>query len=407
MKKINLKSPRYVLPLICLPFILLLFLVYRQQTSVKDRDLNPAKDSLRSDLTGVSEQIQQQKLQDKLQVFQDRYRKADGYSALGPLNGEEDISTGPASDYSSQEKKMLDSIESSIRLRYSSHQPGFSGMAGQGGSAGQGPKSDKASLLSQDRALAAALKEMSTTKPAIASEQKKTDQDPMAIFKAQMAIVDSLGKANDPSYKSELSQQRKREALQAAVAEQKTLKVTIAQASADSSNTILSETAQQVNIPAVIDQELTGYSGSRIRMRLLADIRAGKFLIKKGSYLYGSISSFSAQRIGVQVSSVLNGGEILPVHLEVYDLDGLKGIYVPASTFREFTRELGSSSSQGLSLESGTEENKQLMSLLGRVFQSASGAVTRLVRQNKARIKYCSLVYLIDPDQLSSRQKNF
>jgi conjugative transposon TraM protein len=403
MKKINLKSPRYVLPLICLPFILLLFVVYRRQAP-QAKDLDPPRDSLRSDLAGVSEQIQQQKLQDKLQVFQERYRKADGYSAIGELNDQQESGPGPA--YALSGKKMLDSIESSIRQRYRADQPHFSAFSGESGAVRQAPKKDKASLLSQDRALAAALKEMNTPKPVMGAMQK-TDHDPMAIFKSQMAIVDSLGKANDPRYKSELSQQRKRETLQAAASNENMLRVSISRPSTDSFNTILAEMPEPVNIPALIDQELTGYSGSRIRMRLLADIRAGKFLIKKGNYLYGSISSFSSQRIGVQVSSVLNNGEILPVHLEVYDLDGLKGIYVPASAFREFTRELGGSSSQGLSLEGGTADNKEFMSLLGRVFQSASGAVTRLVRQNKAKIKYGSLIYLVDPDQLSSRQKNF
>ncbi|MNQ97493.1 hypothetical protein D3C85_1131470 [compost metagenome] len=93
--------------------------------------------------------------------------------------------------------------------------------------------------------------------------------------------------------------------------------------------------------------------------------------------------------------------------MEVYDRDGQRGIYVPSSVFREFTKELAGSSIQEVAIDESAEKNKQLLSLLGRVFQSSSGAASRLIRQNKARINYASIIYLIDPNQLQSRQKNF
>jgi hypothetical protein len=41
------------------------------------------------------------------------------------------------------------------------------------------------------------------------------------------------------------------------------------------------------------------------------------------------------------------------------------------------------------------------------MFQSTSTAVSKMIRQNKARIKYNTLVYLIDPDQLRNTQSNY
>src|SRR3546814_8500215 len=97
-------------------------------------------------------------------------------------------------------------------------------------------------------------------------------------------------------------------------------------------------------------------------------------------------------------------GTVLPVRLEVYDHDGLPGLYVPASAFREFSRELGGSASQGLTLQQQAENNNQLvMSLLQRMFQSTTTAVTRQIRKNKAKIKYNTLVYLVDGDRKSTR----
>ncbi len=229
--------------------------------------------------------------------------------------------------------------------------------------------------------------------------------DPMALFRAQMAIVDSIGRAGDSSLKPGLERpgQLPGTANKRPVAKALRVSMDSIQRGGGASGEKL---AGAVNIPVMIDEQLTGRLGSRMRMRLLADIRAGKLLIKKGTTLFGTISSFSAQRIGISVSSVLLDGEILPLNLEAYDLDGLKGIYVPSSAFRELGRDVGSASPQGLSIEGAFGENRQMMSLMGRVFQSASGAFTRLVRQNKAKIKYGTLLYLVDPDELSSRQKN-
>src|SRR3546814_12063797 len=103
----------------------------------------------------------------------------------------------------------------------------------------------------------------------------------------------------------------------------------------------------------------------------------------------------------------MNGQHILPVRLEVYDHDGLPGLYVPASTFREFTRDLGSNTSQGVTLQQAAANNSQLvMSMVQKMFQSTTSAVNKVIRQNKAKIKYNTLVYLIDPDQLRNNQRS-
>lgn len=406
MKKINLKSPRYILPLICLPFILILFSVFSRSPSLAGNQSDSAQINLKSEIAEVSPQVQNQKLQDKLQAFQDKFTKGDGYSAVGNLADEDPLKADGSSLYSEKEKRMLDSIELSIRSRYANTQKSVADQQAIPLNNFSSAKEFSRSQLAQDRALSAALNAMQPGDKPLALQQPRA-KDPMELFRAQMAIIDSMGKANDPGRKPAESRQKTLEEFSGAV-KQSALKVSmISPAKAVNFNTISSQGEQGVNIPAVIDEQVTGFSGSRIRMRLLCDIWAGKFLIKKGSYLYGVISSFSAQRVQVSVSSALIDGEILPINLSVYDRDGQRGIYVPSSVFREFSKELASSSIGNLAFNESGEENKQLMSLLGRVFQSSSGAASRLIRQNKVRINYASIIYLVDPGELNSRQNNF
>lgn len=406
MKKINLKSPRYILPLICLPFILILFSVFSRSSSLAKSQKDSAQINLKSEIAGVSSQVQSQKLQDKLEAFQDKFTKGDGYSAVEDLADEDPLKADGNSVYSEKEKRMLDSIELSIRSRYASMQKSATGKQAKLPNNFSSAKEFSRAQLAQDRALSAALNAMQAGAKPIDFQQPRA-QDPMELFRAQMAIIDSMGKANNPGRKSAEAKQKTLEEFSGAV-KQGALKVSmISPAKALNFNTITTLEKQGVNIPAVIDEQVTGFSGSRIRMRLLCDIWAGKFLIKKGSYLYGVISSFSAQRVQVSVSSALIDGEILPINLSVYDRDGQRGIYVPSSVFREFSKELAGSSIGNLEINESGEENKQLMSLLGRVFQSSSGAASRLIRQNKARINYASIIYLVDPGELKSRQNNF
>ncbi len=148
---------------------------------------------------------------------------------------------------------------------------------------------------------------------------------------------------------------------------------------------------------AVIDENLTCYLGSRVRLRLMEDIWAGSNLIRKGSSIYALVSGFSGQRVTLEVRSMLYNDQILPVRLEIYDLDGLPGLFVPVSAFRDFTRDLGATTVQGVAVEGSAVSGTQfLTSAAGKLFESSSSAIAALIRKNKAKIKYNSYIYLID-----------
>lgn len=397
---IDFKKPRYVIPLILLPFLCIFFYVYKSSFG-KEQPEQAGKDSLQADLAGVSDQVRNRALSDKLDAYRNQYRQADGYTAIGSLQDEQATVEVPNTLYNEQERRKLDSIERAMKGRYGGGQPG--GFPDATDRQNRHSVSDP-----HDRALREALADINRqpdTPPAAQSQPPQPD--PMALFRQQMELLDSMGKANDPDYKAEQDRLKKAELLAGQQADRNNLAVSKASGSNAVFNTVRPE-SRETFITAIVDQDIKGYAGSRLRIRLLEDLMAGNFLIKKGTYIYAQISGFTGQRVNLSVTSIMNDQHILPVRLEVYDHDGLQGLYVPASAFREFTKELGGNASQGVTLQQAAENNSQLvMSMVQKMFQSTTTAVNKMIRQNKAKIKYNTLVYLIDPEQLRANQKNY
>ena len=93
------------------------------------------------------------------------------------------------------------------------------------------------------------------------------------------------------------------------------------------------------------DQTLTG--GDRVRLRLMEPVSAGGRTLEAGSLLYG-VASIDGQRLGIGVESIEHGGEIIPVELTAYDLDGGEGLYIPDSKERTAARDAAASIGTGL-----------------------------------------------------------
>jgi conjugative transposon TraM protein len=134
----------------------------------------------------------------------------------------------------------------------------------------------------------------------------------------------------------------------------------------------------------------------------LEDIFIGNKKLVKGSILYGQISGFSMQRVDLKIVSVFTKGEIFPVNLSIYDVDGMKGLYVPQSIFREMVREMGSNSVQGTQMDMGGEGF--FTSIGSKLFSSTSKSIANLIKTNKAKLKYNSYVFLIEESQLKDSQ---
>jgi conjugative transposon TraM protein len=173
---------------------------------------------------------------------------------------------------------------------------------------------------------------------------------------------------------------------------------------ADSFNTIGNEAkVDKTLIRAMIDKTTRAHEGTRLRFKLLDDVTVKGMKLPKGTYLYGIVSGFGQQRVMADISSILVRDQFVKVHLSVYDLDGMEGFYVPESAFRDMMKNAGSSALQNnLSLNNGndSEVNAESIALqtLQNMYSSASSAVSADIRKNKARIKYNTVVYLINTD---------
>lgn len=402
--KIDFKKPKYVIPLMLLPFICIFFYVYKSSFG-KETLPQAGRDSLQVNLAGVSDQVRNKALIDKLDAYRNQYKKADGYTAIGQIQEEQASNQAPGSLYNEREKMMLDSIEKAINRKYGTSAATENSSGFPEASV---PLRKPRSPQQQDKALAEALAKMGQRPPVNGYHQPEPATiDPMQLFRQQMALMDSIGKANDPEYKEKQQQKQQAEVLEKDLRNRKKLPVSKSDAGAGTFNTVTAD-QNETFITAIVDQDITGYAGSRLRIRLLEDMMAGRFLIRKGTYLFAEISGFRGQRVNLTITTIMQGKNILPVKLDVYDNDGLPGLYVPASAFREFTRELGSNTSQGITLQQQAENNNQLaMSIIQKMFQSTTTAVSKLIRQNKAKLKYNTIVYLIDPEELKLNQNNY
>ena len=154
-------------------------------------------------------------------------------------------------------------------------------------------------------------------------------------------------------------------------------------------------------IKAIIDEDIKAVDGSRVRLRLLDDVEIDGSTVRKGTYLYATVSGFSSGRVKGSISSILVGDELVKVSLSLYDTDGLEGLYVPESQFRETGKDVASSAMSGnLSMNTGGYGNNSLaqwgMQAVQNAYQKTSNAISKAIRKNKVKLKYGTFVYLVN-----------
>jgi conjugative transposon TraM protein len=380
--KINFKQPKYILPLVLLPFFFLFYYAWHSSFDKPQQDSSP-KVGLNPNVGNVSANIRKKQLADKLDAFRNTYKDAEGLTAVAVIPKENTSNPSYNNEYSERQRKMLDSMANAAKSNDLNQANTF-----------------------RERQLEKYVTGRSSPENDNEAPTAPREKDPMEIFKQQMAVMDSINKANDPAYKAEKQKRDATERSEREKAAQVRLTVVRDDQSSTNFNTVFPERNQSF-ISAVIDENITGYAGSRLRLKLLEDIKAGDIRVAKGTYIFAQISGFSEQRVTLSVSSILYNGKVLPVKMSVYDLDGMPGLYVPSSSFREFTKDLGGNTIQGITIDGGSNGSQFLMSSVDKIFQSTSSAIAELIRKNKAKLKYNSYIYLIDPDALQNAQKKY
>jgi conjugative transposon TraM protein len=111
------------------------------------------------------------------------------------------------------------------------------------------------------------------------------------------------------------------------------------------------ETEAQQAINAVIEESQTIVSGATVKIKLLNDVLINGETMRRNQPVYGK-SSLAGDRLHIGITSIQNDGNILPVQLSVYDLDGLEGIYVPGSITRDAVKQSSDQAIQGFNMAS-------------------------------------------------------
>ncbi len=398
IKKINFKQKKYVLPLLALPFLLLFVYVGAQFTKEAPSEKDQPKE------LSLSLGETQDSIMTKNDAYDAFFKKDDNRTMLEGLDKEEDSLYNYDDQLSLAQKRKIDSLKA-VSSRQNPYREKGNPSSYYNPNSSQ--REDQDYQRSSEIIRMLNDKSYGKQENGYDSESSKTllknePQDPVKYLKQQMLVMDSLEKARDPEYQSKLAAEQRLKTSKEKMDEFLNSTFNVSKSGINNDFNAFYKEKENSFIKAVIDENNKGFLGSRIRFRLLEDIFVSNRKISKGSILYGQISGFSMQRVNLTIVSVFTKGEIFPVNLSIYDVDGMKGLYVPQSVFRDMIREMGSNSVQGTQMDMGGQGF--FTSLGSKLFTSTSKSIANLIKTNKAKLKYNSYVFLIDEKQLKDSQ---
>lgn len=161
------------------------------------------------------------------------------------------------------------------------------------------------------------------------------------------------------------------------------------------------QTEQEVqprnSIRACVHETQTVIGETGVRLRLIEDARTPNRTIPKGTVLTAN-AKFQGGRLQLQVVSIELEGNIIPVEITIYDLDGQQGLYVPYSPEMNALTEMAANMSQtsGSNLMLTNSAGQQIAADLSRgVIQGVSGYFSKKIRTPKVTLKAGHQVFLV------------
>lgn len=153
------------------------------------------------------------------------------------------------------------------------------------------------------------------------------------------------------------------------------------------------ETIEGFAIAAVVHSNQSLVNGAVIQLRLSTDVFINGVLIPKGTPVNG-IASLNNERLEAEINSIRYKNQLFPVKMELYDLDGLPGIYIPGSISRDVAKNSADNSLQLMELTTLDPSLKAQAAAAG--INTAKQLLTRKVKQVKVMIKEGYKVLLKD-----------
>lgn len=419
MQKINFKQPKYIIALITLPFTLYVGYNISQYSGQEE----VAKVQEISTNLGSSEDVAD--IQDKSQAYDEAYQlQKDQGTALNNIDKENDSLAFYNDNMTIAQRRQMDSLEAIRKMKRDLDRTQMASNRVQQSYFNPNNKSGRSfaedTRKRDDEEYNKSLKLLeainSNGQREVANRQSRAEKEAekaespeqwrdqqMKLMRQQMMFADSLEKSKDPEFQQQalLSKQNADNEKKKKFYMNSTLPVT--KGSKANQFNSFSRNNNESFIKAIIDENIKGYMGSRLKLRLLDDIYIGNLMIQKGTPLFALITGFDAQRVKLSIVSVLYKNQILPIALDVYDIDGMEGLYVPSSAFREMTKDMGVNVVQGQQLNGQSQDFYSTM--LTSVYKSSSQAIASILRKNKAKIKYNTHIYLIDKKEVDKKRQ--
>ncbi|RKF37120.1 conjugative transposon protein TraM [Sphingobacterium siyangense] len=151
------------------------------------------------------------------------------------------------------------------------------------------------------------------------------------------------------------------------------------------------------SIRAIIMETKTVTADGSVKLRLLEDAAIAGYSVPKGTELEAG-TKFQGNRLRLKVSSVEVEGNILPVEILAYDLNGQLGLSVPRSDEINAAGEIAANMSQssGMNISMSRSAGQQVVGDLTRgLLQGVSGYFSKKIRAVKVVLKAGQQVLLV------------
>lgn len=398
MTKINFKQPKYIFPVVIfVPLCALIYFVMQTFNGGSENETQVSTDRINTELP----QANAEEAGNKMYEMSRRFDDDNAFTAVGGLGEDKEDTENIEHGYTEEELNRIDAAEAE-RIRQEREMEEL-----------------ERSLAESRRHINSYAYDDSYSTPHGESQRNNPQEDfareleeiQMRSYERQKAIETGLGYGR-PDLEEELKKQRA-DSIAKAKREEKErnrpkLVIRSQETNAERFNTVSSavDNADASLIRAMIDKTTKAHEGTRLRFKLLDDVTVSGTRLKKGTYLYGTVTGFGQQRVRATITSILVGGKFINVNLSVFDNDGMEGFYVPESAFRDFMKDAGANAvQQNISFESdngygsGISGEAIALQALQNMYNSATSAVSANIRKNKAKIKYNTIVYLINSDE--------
>ena len=411
--RINYRQPKYILPAILyLPFLFTGYFVIDMLHTKKAETSDPAMQRTEY-LNPELPKPRVKELGSKMESMKSSFGTIEDFSAVDNIDREGD-------DLSREEYESKYSDDEREALAAAGSGPGQKGInnpqetANPGGQKADDRDRRMEEQLQRSAARAAAMQRQDGDYPFPLTESERLIQSQQQEQALREELEQALAQLREQSAaqvtgsapattKTTATQAEQSRAVSAPNEDDPAMVVKRIRQSSDYFHTVSENDPQPDLIKAIVDEDLKAVDGSRVRLRLLDDVEIGSLYMPKGSYIYATVGGFSSQRVKGTVKSILLHDDIVKVNLSLYDTDGLEGLYVPQSSFRETARDMASGAvGSTMSINQGGYNNSLSqwdMQAVQNAYQRTTSAVGKVIRKNSAHLKYGTFVYLVNGNQ--------